>query len=291
MTNESAHSYDRKKLIILRAVLILIGGAVGGTAVWQYFVYYPELMRREYQIIIIVVSVCLLAALLGVSAKPFYRLFESIGAQFSGILNTLGARGIVAVVAGLAAAGMLGFLLDVIIRGHIGVWAVRLLIDILAVALFAALCCYGFIKWVAADEPDESVAPERECVGYLFTASCFTDDRVYTAADTLCNVKISKNVFQALCRLGGDREASARLNAVLERGAAESLKSGDEFDTAEDYARAESALAKVKRLKPICAAADGFVGIDGAIDLSVFAPPNETIKAKYTGGENAETDK
>lgn len=281
MTNEAAHSYDRKKLIILRAALILIGGAVGGTAVWQYFVNYPELMRREYQIIITVVSACVLAALLGLSAKPFYRLFGSIGAQFAGIARTLGARGVVAVVAGFAAAGMLGFLLDVIIRGHIGVWAVRLLVDILAVCVFAALCCYGFTKWVAADEPEETAAPERACVGYLLTAACFTDDRVFTATDTLCNVKIGKNVFQALCRFGGDSDALARLNAVIERGAAESLKGGDEFVSAEDYARTEIALAAAKRLKLISATADGFPVIDGAIDIGVFAPPSDEIKAKY----------
>lgn len=269
MTDESTHVYDKKKLIILRAALILIGGAVGGTAVWQYFVNYPELMRREFQIIITVVS-------------------ASIGAQFAGIVRTLGARGVVAVVAGLAAAGMFGFLLDVIIRGYIGVWAVRLLADILAVCLFAVLCCYGFTKWVAADEPEETGAPERECVGYLLTASCFTDERVLTAADTLCNVKISKNVFQALCRFGGDGAAMARLNAVIERGAAESLKGGDDFSNADDYARAEIALAAAKRLKPIVAAADGFPAIDGAVDVAVFAPPTDEVKAKFFDG-NGET--
>lgn len=288
MTDESTHVYDKKKLIILRAALILIGGAVGGTAVWQYFVNYPELMRREFQIIITVVSACVLAALLGLSAKPFYRLFASIGAQFAGIVRTLGARGVVAVVAGLAAVGMLGFLLDVIIRGYIGVWAVRLLADILAVCLFAVLCCYGFTKWVAADEPEETGAPERECVGYLLTASCFTDERVLTAADVLCNVKISKNVFQALCRFGGDGAAAARLNAVIERGAAESLKGGDDFSSADDYVRAEIALAAAKRLKPIVAAADGFPAIDGAVDVAVFAPPTDEVKAKFFDG-NGET--
>ena len=70
--------YDKKKLIILRAVLIVIGGAVGATAVWQYFVYFPDVMRSEFKAVFTVVSGVVLAAILGLSAKPFYRLGSGI---------------------------------------------------------------------------------------------------------------------------------------------------------------------------------------------------------------------
>ena len=289
MTIESNNVYDKRKLIILRAALIVIGGVLGGVAVWQYFVYYPELMRREFQIIIIVVSACVLAGILGLSAKPFYRLFSSIGVQLSPVLHTLGVRGVVAVIAGLVASGMLGYLFDIIIREHVQVWAVRILADILVACVFAVLCCFGFTKWVAADEQNDFVAAPRASVGYLLTASCFTDDRVFTAAYTLNNVKVSSYVFQALCILG-DGAAIDRLNAVLSVGVVARLRGGDEFGSLDEYIRAESALAKAKRLKLVYA--DGvkeFEAADGALGLSVFSMPTDAVTAAFRRvGESAD---
>ena len=109
MTNEQQH-YDRKKLIILRAALIAIGAALGGTALWQYFVYYPDVIKREFRIVITVVSSAVLALILGLSAKPFYRLGASVADGVRALLSKLGAKGVAAVVLGLIAAGAAAYL-------------------------------------------------------------------------------------------------------------------------------------------------------------------------------------
>lgn len=278
MTNDVENNYDKKKLIILRALLIVIGGAIGALALWQYFVYYPELLRREYQIIITVVSALFLAAIFGVSAKPCYRLISGVVSLFMSLARSLGGKGVVAVVAGIFAAVMLGFLLDVIIRMFIEVWAVRLLADILAVAVFSLLLCYAFTKWVASDDSDAADRGARTSNGYLLTATCFSDPRVFTAVDALGNVKVGNSVFQALFMFGTP-EAAERLNAVLARGA-ECIKDGGEFKTEAEYVRGQAELAAAKKLRLVYARSDKPDTADG-VCLSSFAPPTEEVIAGF----------
>lgn len=299
MKEERETVYDRKKLIIVRAVLIAIGGALGGTLVWQYFVYYPQLMRQEYRIVVIAVSAAVLAALLGLSAKPFYRLGSSIAAVFVKIAGSLGARGVTAVIAGLTAAALLAFLFDVVIRGALDIIAVRLLADVLVYLCFSALCCYGFVKWIASADEEEK-ASEFAPSGYLLTASCFTDDRVFTAADFLTGAKIYDGAFKALWKFCDDRDALARLKLVLNKGAITIIKCSKEYESAEEYAKAEAEVALCRRLKPICA--EGcFPFIDGAADIASFVAPTEVLISAFKcaddgadrdtrTAENAESD-
>ncbi len=299
MKEEREIVYDRKKLIIIRAVLIAIGGALGGTLVWQYFVYYPQLMRQEFQIVVIAVSTAVLATLLGLSAKPFYRLGSSIASMFVKIAGSLGARGVTAVVAGLTAAALLAFLFDVVIRGSLDILAVRLLADVLVYFCFAALCCYGFVKWIASAD-DEEKASEFAPSGYLLTASCFTDDRVFTAVEFLAGAKLYDGAFKALWKFG-DGDALERLKLVLGTGAVTVIKCTKEYETADDYVKAEADIALCRRLKPICAESC-FPFIDGAADIASFIAPTEEVMSafKKAGGEeasevgaveNAESDK
>lgn len=272
--------YDKKKLIIIRAVLIAIGAVVGSTAMWQYFVYYPDVVRRELSIVVIVVSGAVFALLLGLSAKPIYRLGAAIVSAFSGVRYSLGARGIVAVISGLVSAGLVGFLFDVIIRRYLDIIAVRALADALVVVMFASLCCYGFIKWLTADEEVSSGATVgMPCRGYLLTASCFFDDRVFAAADFLCAVKITTATFKAVWKFGDDG-ALFRLKAVSESGEVETVKSATDFDDADEYTAVERKTADDKLLVPIQAKSDVFPAMDGA-DLASFAPPSETIIERF----------
>lgn len=276
--------YDRKKLIILRAVLIAIGGTVGGTALWQYFAFYPEVMRRELQIVVIVGSAAAFAVVLGLSAKAVYRLGASIASLFSKVFAELGAKGVVAVVAGLVTAAMLGYLFDIIIRRSLDILAVRVLADIIVAIVFAALCCFGFTKWMAADCAEEPTlpAPTR---GYLLTASCFFDDRVYTAAGFLTGVSVSENVLKALWKTGADADAIRRLKHVTDGGVTV-IKCADAFADAAEYARSESALAAAKRLKPIEYPSELFPSIDGAAALTAFAEPGAELIAERAVAES-----
>lgn len=275
--------YDRKKLTVLRAVLIAVGGALGGTALWQYFVYYPDVMRREIQIVVIVVSAIAAAALFGVSAKAFYRFGASIAALYAARFAALGVRGGVAVGAGLFTAGMLAYLFDVALGDYLGILPVRVLADILVALGVAALCCYGFSKWLTAEEGEsEKAANAAMPRGYLLTASCFFDDRVYVAAESLLNVKVSENAAKALWKSCEKVDAAAleRLRAVTADGRVEVIKSNAEFESAEEYCRVEGELAARKRLKVIEADSQCFAKISDAMQLAVFAPPK---------GESAET--
>lgn len=274
--------YDKKKLIILRAVLIAVGAAVGGTAVWQYFVYYPDVMKRELQIVIIVVSAVVLAAGLGLSAKPFYRLGASIGAQFGSLVSSLGARGVVAVVSGFAAGGMIGFLFDVIIRDSLKIIAVRVLADVLVVVIFAAVCCYGFTKWIAAsEERDEPVFEHNgKIVGYLLGASCFYDDRVFTAVKVLFNVKTSEATFGMLWK-NGDADALERFRLLTVSGAVDMIKCAKECETAEEYAAVEVDIAADKRLIPVWLDGGSHGISENAVDLAAFVSPSGDFRAEY----------
>ena len=275
--------YDKKKLIILRAVLILIGGAVGGTALWQYFVAYPAAMRQELQIVMIVVSAVVLAAILGLSAKPFYRLGVSIGRQFASVYRLLGARGVVAVVCGLAAAGIIGYVFDVTVRGAITILAVRVLADALVIIVFSALCSYGFTKWMAASDAEEELAPlepRGKTVGYILGASCFFDDRVFTAARALYNVKTSEATFRALWK-HGDRDALERFRLLTESDAVAVVKCSKEFETAGEYLAGETDLASAKRLMPVKLDGDIFSAPEYAVDLAAFVAPSGDFRCAY----------
>lgn len=242
--------YDKKKLIILRAALIIVGAVVAGTAVWQYFNYYPDIMRREIEIVVIVVSSAVGAVIMGLSAKPFYRLGVGIATQFQGVIARVGVKGVAAVIAGLVAGGMLGYLFDVIVRHGIEIVAVRVLLDILVAAALAALCCYGFTVWLVSDGRQEQSAPAPR--GYLLTASCFFDDGVYAAASALINATVSDGAVKALWKFGENGDALERLKKVMESGLVSTVSCPDDaFDTLEKYLAHEAETAKQKRLKTV----------------------------------------
>lgn len=272
--------YDKKKLIIIRALLIAIGAGVGATAMWQYFVYYPESVKREIQIVIIVVSGAAFAAILGLSAKPFYRLGAAVIGLFANVGSTLGRRGIIAVLAGLAAAGLAGFLFDVILRSFLDIIAVRVLADALVTVFFAAVCCYGFSKWLTADDVPETSTVRTSCHGYLLTASCFFDDRVFAAADFLCDVKVSTAALKAVWKFG-DVAALTRLKAVTESGAVETVKCVTAFEEKSEYAAIERRIADKKLLVLLQTANDIFEPFADGETLDVFAMPTAGLVEKY----------
>lgn len=278
MTNDQQH-YDRKKLIILRAALIAIGAALGGTALWQYFVYYPAAVKREFQIVIIVVSAVVLALILGLSAKPFYRLGASIGESLRSLLVKLGAKGVAAVVLGFIAAGAAAYLTDVMIRDFLDIWAVRLLADVLVYILFAALGCYGFTRWLLAPADECEPLPPDE--GYLLAADCFADDRVLTAASVLINVKVCESAYKAAC-LYCDAEAVKRLDAVVRNGSATVLRCGKDFTDKEQFVAIEKRLAETKRLKYVSPSSDA------AVRLDAFVPPTDMPSAAEDRARDAD---
>ena len=147
-------NYDKIKLIILRAALILLGAGIGYLALWQYFLFYPDVVGREYQIVITVVSSALITLLFWLSAKPVYRLIVSIAVAVRSLKDGVGTRGIVAVLLGLIAAAVIVVVFDVIIRMFVDIWAVRLLTDVLMYILAAALFCMGFTKWLSAERAE-----------------------------------------------------------------------------------------------------------------------------------------
>lgn len=263
MTASDQYEYDRKKLIILRAVLIAIGGAVGGLALWQYFAYFPDFMRREFQIVIIVVTAAVVAAILGLSAKPFYRLGASISELVSNAVARLGGRGVAAVVLGLVGAGALVFLFDVMIR-VIGIWAVRLLLDVLVYVVFAAIGCYGFTKWLSVTDSDDALPPADN--GYLLTVDCFSDERVTIAADVLINVRVCESAYKALCLFGGDSDAAERLDSLVKSGAVGIVKCNKDFSNKAEYAEIERNIARGKRLRTVGVGEE----TDGGVSLGIF---------------------
>lgn len=267
------HQYDRKKLIILRAALIAIGAGVGGTALWQYFAYFPDIVRREYQIVITVVSAALTALLLALSAKPIYRLGAGIAESVSGVAVKLGAKGVIGVVLGLVAAGALVVAVDVIMSTYQDIWAVRLLVDMLAYLVFAALCCYGFIRWLS--EPEETEAPiESKKQGYLLSYKCFMDERVITAADTLINACVCDSAYKAICLFGGDAEAVKRLDSLVSCGAVKPVHVSKQFSDENELDEIEKSYARSKRLK--------YLSAEGAEPgISVFCAPDDATREKY----------
>ena len=180
------------------------------------------------------------------------------------MLSELGAKGVAAVVLGLIAAGAAAYLTDVIIRDFLDIWAVRLLADVLVYLLFAALGCYGFTRWLVADE-DEAVPPPPDA-GYLLAADCFGDDRVLTAADALINVKVCEGAYKATC-LFGDSDAVKRLDSVVRSGSAKVLRFGKDFADRTEFVALEKRLAQSKRLKYVSTESDADVKLDA------FAPP------------------
>lgn len=279
--------YDKKKLIILRIILVAVGGIIAGTALWQFFVYYPNAMRREFKISVAVVSAVVLAAIFGLSSKPVYRVGARLSGEIVKIGDGLGAKGTVAVVAGLLTAGMVGYLFDVIIREALTVWATRILSDVLVAMIFAALCCWAFTKWIAAPDEFEAARKPMPCVGYLLSASCFFDERVFAAADLLCNVKVSDSVLKALWKFDCGAEALERLKILMDSGAVGEIRCGEDFDTVEDYARAEAALASARRLKIVELDGRGFPET-GAAKLDMFAVQDGKLREKFSARVRSE---
>lgn len=248
MTNEQLH-YDRKKLIVLRAVLTVIGGAIGGLAMWQYFLFYPNVMRREFTVVVTVVSSIFTAAVFALSAKAFYRLGASIAGCIVSASSRIGLRGMTAVILGFIAAGAAVLVFDVSIRGTWDIWAVRLLGDVLLYIACASIFCYGFTKWLNAPKEESKAACHVKPIGYLLSADCFRDDRVFTAADVLINVKVCDGAYVSLCRWDSDGAALKRLDSLVESGRVSVLNTGKIFDGKAEYERTEKELAGGKRLK------------------------------------------
>lgn len=257
-------SYDKKTLIILRAALIIIGGVIGGVCVWQYFEYYP-VIKRELQIVVIAVSALALAALLGLSAKAFYKLGSSIKASVKTVADDLGAKGITAVALSPVAASAVAFLLDRILLYYTDVTAVRIIADVVTAFAATGIFAYAFTKWISAPSADPDTAKERGAVGYLLTADCFTDDRVFVAVDVLNNVCAVDGVFEAVTRLY-DEAAAARLKRVAESGKVKFVKTKG-FVGADEYSAAEQNAAVRKRLKTV-----GFANAD--VDMESFVIKN-----------------
>lgn len=275
------NNYDKIKLIILRAALVLIGASMGFLALWQYFIFYPNVVRREFQIVISVVSSALIALIFGLSAKAVYRLIGSIVAATLRLKESVGARGIVAAVLGLVAAGVPVMVFDVIIRRYVDIWAVRLLTDILMYILSAAGCCVGFTKWLnmggsdKAEKAKNADGAEKEYrpfspVGYLLAAECFADERVITAVNTLINVKVCDGAYKALCLYHEGGSDAARLMDALIKDGKLSVISGKDFDSAEGYDQMEKQLAYGKRLRRIARTGD--------MSLALFAKPTAQMK-------------
>lgn len=280
---EQNKEYDRKKLIILRAALIVIGCALGVTAMWQYFVYYPHLMRREFQIVIIVVSGVFIALILGLSAKPFYRLIGSISDIVGSGVNRLGAKAVIAITVAFVCSGGLVFLLDFIIRRYLDIWAVRLLVDVMAYIIFAEILSYGFarITFRGKSEKQQASTPNRRA-GYLISARCFFDERVITAAYTLIGAKVCEGAYKAICLYGGDKaeQAIKRLDTLVKNGDVEVLRFGKQFESEAQYAELERKLATLKKLKYVSDEIDG--EDDSAVAwLNVFTVPSDGLLNRY----------
>lgn len=275
---EQNKEYDRKKLIILRAALIVIGCALGVTAMWQYFVYYPHLMRREFQIVIIVVSGVFIALILGLSAKPFYRLIGSIAEIVGSGANRLGAKAVIAIAVALVCSGGLVFLLDFIIRRYLDIWAVRLLVDVMAYIIFAALLSYGFTRITFRGKGEKQQAPAPPRSGYLISANCFFDERVITAADVLINAKVCEGAYKAICLYGGDKaeQAIRKLDTLIKNGHVEVLRFGKEFESETEYVELERKLATSKKLKYVSDESDN-AGDNAVVALSMFAAPSDEL--------------
>ncbi|MCH5155000.1 MAG: hypothetical protein J1F69_00185 [Clostridiales bacterium] len=269
MTN---NSYDKIKYNILRAALILIGAGTGYLALWQYFSVYPNIIRREYQIVITVVSSALTALIFGLSTKAVYRLVESIVSAVTGIKERMGVRGIVAVLLGLLSAVVLVVVFDIVIRRFIDIWAVRLLADVLVYILSAAGFCVGFTKWLNAPKTEKADAP---AVGYLLAAECFKDERVLTAVHTLINVKVLGGAYKALCLYGGESggEAAKLMDALINGGMISVLNTGKDFKDGEEYEQLEQRTAKAKRLKRI-----SLEPSQNELSVSAFSLPTAEMK-------------
>lgn len=262
--------YDRKKLIILRAVLIAVGAGLGGLALWQYFVYFPDVVRREYSIVITVVSALFTALMFGLSAKAIYRLGATIAGYAVSANERLGARGIVATVCGLAAAGCVVVLFDVAIRTVWNIWAVRLLVDVLVYMVCAAFGCYGFIKWANAPKDDENVVvASPKLSGYLIGWECFGDDRVFTAADTLIGAKVCDGAYKALGMWSDDKTAIRRLDELVMSGKVGVLRCNKTFADKAEYTELEKTLAASKRLKFVCGGET-----EGGVNIAMFVSPD-----------------
>lgn len=275
--------YDKKKLIIIRAALIAVGAVLAGIGVWQYFTYYPDVLKKELQIVAIIISSAVVATLLGLSAKPFYRLIAGIVEQFRAVVAQVGGKGIIAVMAGLFAGGMIGFLFDVIVRNGIQIIAVRVLADLLVAVIAAGLCGYGFTQWVSDAPKEQSHSPR----GYLLTASCFFDDRVFTVAHTLINAKVSDGAVKALWKFSGG-EALDRLKKVTESGKVSVIKCPDDaFDSLEKYVEYEIDTAKKYRLMTV--ASNNAFGSGGDVLLDAFAAPSPEIIALFENKSSAES--
>ncbi|MDE6029239.1 MAG: hypothetical protein K2F90_02825 [Clostridiales bacterium] len=273
------NGYDKVKLIILRAALILIGAGLGYLALWQYFAVYPNVVRREFQIVITVVSSALVALTFGLSAKALYSLISSIAVAVGGLRDRVGVRGIAAVMFGLVLAAGLVIGFDFLIRLVVDIWAVRLLADVLAFILFAAALCVGFTKWLTAPKGEKRQKADAPAVGYLIAAECFADERVLTAAHTLINVKVLDGAYKALCLYGGeDGYRGARvMDTLVKSGAVTVLNVNKQFDDGKAYAQLEKQIASAKRLK--------LVSIDGGekqLALDAFAQPTQDIINAFT---------
>lgn len=241
--------YERKILIILRAALIVVGAAVVGTSVWQYFVYYPDVIKSELQIVVILVSAAVGAALLGLSAKPFYRLGASIGAQFSAIFIRLGAKGVAAIIGGLALGAGVGAAFYFSLKSVITILSVLVLSDILVTAAAAAIFCALFSYLATKKQSGEKKAIVYR--GYFLCASCFFDDRVFVAAETLDKARVSDGAFKAILKYG-DAHALARLKAVSESDRAVFVRCDFEAcDDPKSFCEYEREYAKRNRLKAV----------------------------------------
>lgn len=270
--------YNRKKLIILRAALAALGAGIGGLSLWQYFVYFPDIVRMEYRIVITVVSAAAFALILALSAKPLYRLISSVKESITSAGARLGFFGVTATVLGLAAAGAVTYLFDIIIRRVQGIWAVRLLGDVLVFMLAAAALIAVILRYGSTGDVQERTPK----IGYLITAEALRDERVLVAADALINAYVCDGAYSALNFSGGDGDGKCaeRLNAMINSGAVGVVKLSRQYLSASEYASAERKLAENRRLRAVLPAGESVSADELTVDM--FCPPVALTKLRVS---------
>lgn len=257
---------NKKALLITRLVMFIVGATVGALAMWQFSIYYPNLVKAPLNIVYITVCSVACAFLLALSSKPIYQVFLAIMSMVKRFFESRPLAENIAGTIGFVFGGVCGYLFEFALRVGLTVVAVRVLIEIIIGILLAFLFGYVAIYFVRAKKARdaaraENVLPTSKFVGYVITSGAFKSENLNKAATMFINVKVLPQTVNALIdgvKTEDGVEALKRFESVRQLfGNIECKKETDEL-------AAVKAIAQSKNLRIIASAEEK---IDNAINI------------------------
>lgn len=248
---------DRRVLIITRVICFVVGAVVGWTAMWQFLVAFPELVRPPLWIVFELIAALVIAAALTLSARPIIYLGKLIGQGVGKLAARLKPMEVVGIVLGLVAGLMVAFLAYVLMNLFIPIAAVRIVLTVIiafAACIGASIAFARGLTETAVEEEEEPV--ELRYNGMIVHSSAFRSEHLGRILDWFDGpvYVLGRTVKTLIDGMEADAESLARYRDLAAQDVFRQVETPEVDET-----QAVIRYAVSKRLKIVlCGADDAF---------------------------------